>query len=118
MPKPVDTVNGNALIQPDSHERQKELIPMTAGQEIKTTFLSLVCRVSGEKKASSLLCLIIFAAELKMEILREREMREGLEKQMLEEQRARGKLIFLDFFFLSVLYRRWNSICCRPTTSF
>ena len=51
MPKPVDTVNGNALIQPDSHERQKELIPMTAGQEIKTTFLSLVCRVSGEKKS-------------------------------------------------------------------
>jgi hypothetical protein len=38
VPKPVDTVNGNALIQPDSHERQKELIPMTSGQEIKTTF--------------------------------------------------------------------------------
>ena len=38
-----------------------------------------------------------------MEILREREMREGLEKQMLEEQRARGKLIFLDFFLSGVL---------------
>ena len=33
----------------------------------------------------------IFSAELKMEILREREMREGIEKQMMEEQRARGK---------------------------
>lgn len=30
-------------------------------------------------------------AELKMEILRERELRENIEKQMMEDQRTRGK---------------------------
>jgi len=56
VPKPVDTVNGNALIQPDSHERQKELIPMTAGQEIKTTFFFFSVSSVGLKKKRHLFC--------------------------------------------------------------
>ena len=36
------------------------------------------------------LSLFYFTAELKMELLREREMREGLEKQLQEEQKNKG----------------------------
>lgn len=38
-----------------------------------------------------------------MEILRERELRESIEKQMMEDQRLRGKLISIRFFSLFLL---------------
>lgn len=41
---------------------------------------------------------ISLTAELKMEILRERELRESIEKQMMEDQRSRGKLFATDYF--------------------
>ncbi|KAK4025091.1 hypothetical protein OUZ56_010594 [Daphnia magna] len=44
-------------------------------------------------------------AELKMEILRERELRESIEKQMMEDQRSRGKpFTTTRFSFHSALY--------------
>lgn len=39
------------------------------------------------------LCFPLSIAELKMEILRERELRESIEKQLMEDQRNRGKSI-------------------------
>ena len=49
-------------------------------------------------KKKNLLNDIIFnclfsTAELKMEILRERELRESIEKQLMEDQRNRGELL-------------------------
>jgi hypothetical protein len=41
------------------------------------------------------------SAELKMELLREKEVREGLEKQLAEEQKSRGT--FMDPHFLKCL---------------
>lgn len=37
------------------------------------------------------LCFLFDAAELKMDVLREREVKENLERQLLEEQKIRGK---------------------------
>ena len=42
---------------------------------------------------------IFLTAELKMEILRERELRESIEKQMMEDQRSRGKLFSVHHSF-------------------
>lgn len=37
------------------------------------------------------LCFLITAAELKMDVLREREVKESLERQLLDEQKIRGE---------------------------
>ena len=52
----------------------------------------------------TLFCLL--TAELKMEILRERELRENVEKQMMEDQRMRGKRFL--FFFFCFCNRYWS----------
>lgn len=38
-------------------------------------------------------CFFTSSAELKMELLREKEMREGLEKQLSEEQKNKGRYL-------------------------
>lgn len=37
-------------------------------------------------------CLLSFAAELKMDVLREREVKDSLERQLVDERKLRGKL--------------------------
>ena len=55
----------------------------------------------------SLFFFCLLTAELKMEILRERELRENVEKQMMEDQRMRGKpFYFFSFNLLFFLYLR------------
>ena len=62
---------------------------------------------------------ISLTAELKMEILRERELRESIEKQMMEDQRSRGKLFTTRFFFFFSLFhsaislniKLFNGVC-------
>lgn len=43
----------------------------------------------------------LFSAELKMDVLREREMKDSLERQLMDEQKTRGKLL-LSLFFLGL----------------
>jgi hypothetical protein len=38
-----------------------------------------------------LICFFFATAELKMDVLREREVKENLERQLLEEQKIRGE---------------------------
>jgi hypothetical protein len=40
---------------------------------------------------SFITCFLFPAAELKMDVLREREVKENLERQLMEEQKIRGK---------------------------
>jgi hypothetical protein len=40
---------------------------------------------------SVITCFLFAAAELKMDVLREREVKENLERQLMEEQKIRGK---------------------------
>lgn len=40
---------------------------------------------------TNLICLLV-AAELKMDVLREREVKDNLERQLLDEQKMRGEL--------------------------
>lgn len=42
---------------------------------------------------SMMYCFLLSSAELKMELLREKEMREGLEKQLSEEQKNKGRYL-------------------------
>jgi hypothetical protein len=42
----------------------------------------------------------VFPAELKMDVLREREVKDSLERQLMDEQKIRGRRKFLQKYFL------------------
>lgn len=50
------------------------------------------------KEILILLFHFLFIAELKMDVLREREVKDNLERQLLDEQKLRGTFIILFLF--------------------
>jgi len=57
-----------------------------------------------------LLIFIVFLAELKMDVLREREVKDSLERQLSEEQKLRGELFYLNLITLKCSYIDFFSI--------
>lgn len=58
-----------------------------------TSFCSYFLLISCKRIVNDLKIIFLFffiLAELKMELLREREMREGVEKQLEEEKKSKG----------------------------
>lgn len=66
------------------------------------TFECFSCDISIEFRINIIL---FVSAELKMDVLREREVKDNLERQLVDEQKMRREF----YYYISYLYTRYNA---------
>lgn len=56
---------------------------------------------------------ILVSAELKMDVLREREEKENLERQLLEEQKIRGEFLNVYYFYANEHFSIYKTLLIK-----